>query len=112
MKERLTRKRGERSLGVTVLGARGDRCAKGAWWIGIICIFGSGTACQTPGLERHEYRRILMGVECRIVLYADDAVPGEVAATRAFDRIEELDNLLSDYKSDSLLSRLGRMRAG
>jgi thiamine biosynthesis lipoprotein len=53
-----------------------------------------------------------MGVECRIVLYADDAVPGEVAATRAFDRIEELDNLLSDYKSDSLLSRLGRMRAG
>jgi thiamine biosynthesis lipoprotein len=50
-----------------------------------------------------------MGTLVRIKLYARDAGQAKAAFRAAFDRIHELDEILSDYKPDSELSRL---RAG
>ncbi len=47
-----------------------------------------------------------MGVETRLVLFAPDSAAGLAAANAAFDRIAELDSLLSDYRVDSELNAL------
>jgi FAD:protein FMN transferase len=49
-----------------------------------------------------------MGVPFRIVLYAPDEKAAEAAAEAAFTRIEELNQIFSDYEFDSELSRLSR----
>lgn len=61
-----------------------------------------------PSLERHAFEHPAMGTLFRIVLYAEDPGTAERAAGRAFERIDELDACLSDYRPDSELSRLGR----
>ena len=49
-----------------------------------------------------------MGVQARIVLYAPDTTTAEIAARAAFDRIAELDAIMSDYRQDSELMQLCR----
>ncbi len=49
-----------------------------------------------------------MGLPFRIVLYAPDEPTAEAAARAAFDRIRQLNAILSDYEDDSELSRLSR----
>lgn len=53
-----------------------------------------------------------MGVRARVVLHAADEPSAAVAATRAFERIEQLDAVMSDYRDDSELAWLERQRAG
>lgn len=69
------------------------------------------TGCRTPEpksatLERHEFAQPQMGVPFRIVLYAPNSEVAEAAARAAFARIAELNAVMSDYDSDSELSRL------
>lgn len=52
-----------------------------------------------------------MGMEVRIVLYAAEEPRARSAARAAFDKIEELENIMSDYRPESELRRLER-RAG
>jgi FAD:protein FMN transferase len=59
-------------------------------------------------LDRFEFERPQMGVPFRIVLYAPNRAAAERAATAAFDRVHELNAILSDYESDSELSKLSR----
>lgn len=47
-----------------------------------------------------------MGTLFQIVLYASDTLVARAAADSAFDRIETLNNIFSDYKEDSELNRL------
>jgi thiamine biosynthesis lipoprotein len=61
--------------------------------------------------QRFEYARVSMGVPVRVVLYARDEAAGEAAARAAFDEIARLDAMLSDYRRDSVVTRLGE-RAG
>jgi len=49
-----------------------------------------------------------MGVPFRIVLYAPDAQQAQAAAEAAFERIKQLNAILSDYEGDSELTRLTR----
>jgi thiamine biosynthesis lipoprotein len=42
-----------------------------------------------------------MGVPVRIVLYSDDATSAHTAALAAYERIAELDNIMSDYRPQS-----------
>lgn len=49
-----------------------------------------------------------MGTLFRIELYAEDEQQAQRAFRAAFDRIAELDDILSDYKPDSELNRLCR----
>lgn len=57
-------------------------------------------------LQRFDYTEIHMGVEARVVLHAPDAATAWHAARAAFDRIAELDSVMSDYRPDSELMRV------
>ncbi len=82
------------------------------FFCGIILIL---SACQTPpnhsqksSLVRYEFNRPAMGLPFRIVLFAQNKFSAEAAAEAAFSRINQLNNLLSDYDPESELSRLSR----
>ena len=62
-------------------------------------------ACS-PRLERHEYRRLVMGVEARVTLFASDAAVAERAARAAFSRMAEVEQAMSDYRASSEVSRI------
>lgn len=47
-----------------------------------------------------------MGVPVRIVLHAQDTASARAAAAAAYDRIAQLDNIMSDYRPGSELRRL------
>ncbi len=53
-----------------------------------------------------------MGTRARIVLYTQSDAQAQKAATAAFDRIEELEEALSDYREESELNRLCREGIG
>ena len=61
---------------------------------------------QSTGLKRFEYKQYHMGVDVRIVLYA--ATEGEAvrAASAAFIRFAQLDDIMSDYRASSELMKL------
>lgn len=65
-------------------------------------------SCSSPEqeLQRYEYNSVHMGTQFKIVLYAADASLAGRASDAAFARIEELDNILSDYIDGSELNRL------
>lgn len=63
---------------------------------------------QASSVRRHEYSIERMGTRVRVVLYAQDAIASQRAANAAFQRIEELEQTLSDYREDSELNRLSR----
>ncbi len=57
-------------------------------------------------LSRSEYVRIRMGTQARIVLYAADEALAAQAAAAAFERIEQLEAVLSDWRVESEVARL------
>jgi len=68
----------------------------------------SGAAKQT----RFQFTQVHMGTEFKIILYAAGPEVATRAANAAFDRIGELDSIMSDYKPDSELMRLCQTEAG
>ncbi len=65
--------------------------------------------CFSPGqtaLQRFEFEKPEMGVPFRITLYATNSPQAEAAVEAAFKRIEQLNSILSDYDTDSELSKL------
>ena len=73
---------------------------------------GSPAGCSSPHAtlpgatdkgnpERHEFARVLMGTRCRIVVYGSSEQAAAEACAAAFDRISELESVLSDYRADS-----------
>jgi thiamine biosynthesis lipoprotein len=57
-------------------------------------------------VERFEFMRPAMGTQFRITLFAANAEAARAAADTAFDRIDKLEEILSDYQADSELSLL------
>jgi thiamine biosynthesis lipoprotein len=69
------------------------------------------TSCATlnqPDLQRFTSSRTEMGMEFRITLYAPDQATATLAANAAFDRIQQLNAIFSDYEDDSELTALSR----
>jgi FAD:protein FMN transferase len=68
------------------------------------------TACRsTPPekpLQRFQFTRPAMGTAITITLYAPDLAPARGAAAAAFQRIDALEDIMSDYQADSELMRL------
>ena len=58
------------------------------------------------GLSRYQYEQVHMGTRFRMVLYGRDQETANQAAQAAFDRITQLDKVLSDYDPQSEISRL------
>jgi thiamine biosynthesis lipoprotein len=86
----------KRSLVVVLIVALGGGCAS----------FGGRPKSQD--LQRNEYVRLLMGVRMRIVAYATDEPAAREAAGAAFERVAQLEDIMSDYETDSELMRLSR----
>jgi len=74
--------------------------------IGLALVATIGLACQTT-LERFEFTEVHMGVPVRMVLYASSEPQAAEAGRTAFARIRGLDAIMSDYRPDSELVRLG-----
>jgi len=75
---------------------------------GKLCALFLASSCATrttDELERFEFTEPQMGVPFRIVMYAPDRSAADFAARAAFDRIRRLNDILSDYDTDSELSR-------
>lgn len=70
--------------------------------------------CSAPvmGLARFEYSEVAMGVRARIVLYAKDEPSAKTAVRAAYDRIAALEEIMSDYRPTSELSRLSASAGG
>ncbi|MBC8001817.1 MAG: FAD:protein FMN transferase, partial [Opitutaceae bacterium] len=75
----------------------------------LLCLASCATK-KTDGteLDRFEFTRDEMGMPFNIVLFAKTRSEGEAAATAAFDRIHQLNGIMSDYDADSELSLLSR----
>lgn len=58
--------------------------------------------------ERFEYSSPHMGTQFQIVLYTANEKKAEMAAKEAFEHIEKLNRILSDYLDDSELNRLSQ----
>jgi FAD:protein FMN transferase len=76
----------------------------------LLCLLSSWTGCRTGSTPavRREFTATRMGMPWRIVLYAPSDREAEEAADAAWNRITELNRILSDYEPDSELSRLSR----
>lgn len=72
---------------------------------------GAGAGCSVP-MQRFEYVQPHMGTRIRLALYSPNEALASKAAEAAFDRIAQLNATLSDYESDSELSRLSRSSGG
>ncbi|MBV9866114.1 MAG: FAD:protein FMN transferase [Abitibacteriaceae bacterium] len=57
-------------------------------------------------LRRFEYAQLEMGVQTRLVVYTLDQATAERACTAAFNRIAQLEDIMSDYRPTSELMRL------
>ncbi|MGO8745318.1 MAG: FAD:protein FMN transferase [Thermoguttaceae bacterium] len=78
-------------------------CTVLAWLLGV-CIPAAGPA--EPSLARYQFDRTIMSIPIKLVLYAPDGATANRAAGAAFDRIAQLDDILSDYEAESELNRL------
>lgn len=80
--------------------------------LGLIFSVAALAGPQPPELHRYEAVEPHMGTLVRITIYA----PGEQAATdafrAAFDRIRDLDGILSDYRPDSELNQITNAAVG
>lgn len=68
----------------------------------------SDTATARHNEARWSFSQMHMGVAVRLTLFAKDRATAEQAAHAAFDRFRTLDNMMSDYQTNSELNQLCR----
>ncbi len=76
------------------------------WGVVLALSGAAGAAGPEAELERFQSTQIEMGVPFKIILYAPDKLTAKGALDAAFSRINKLNAVLSDYDSQSELSRL------
>ncbi len=78
------------------------------WFILVAVLAASSFTCVTEAarLERYEFQQVHMATLFKLVLYAPDPTLASEAAMAAFDRVERLDEILSDYRLDNELARV------
>ena len=87
-------------------GVQGQWYIVGFWVLSwFLCLPAFGQQQQSA---RFEYSQRHMGTLFRIVLYAPDSIRAGQAARAAFNRVAELNHILSDYEQDSELNQLCR----
>jgi thiamine biosynthesis lipoprotein len=81
----------------------------------VAVIFGAwaaGAREAQPALARYAYDEPHMGTRFQIVLYAPEEASAQRAAKAAFQRIADLDGIMSDYRPTSELMRLCQQAGG
>lgn len=66
----------------------------------------SDAQASSSALTRFTFTQYHMGIDARIVLYSGSEATAEAAALAAFDRIADLEAVMSDYRKDSELMLL------
>ena len=61
-------------------------------------------AADTSGLARSHFTQVEMGMQFKLLLYSAGQDAANRAAAAAFDRIHQLNGIMSDYDPDSELS--------
>ncbi|MEX2215891.1 MAG: FAD:protein FMN transferase [Phycisphaeraceae bacterium] len=82
---------------------------------GVAVLLNAGCASAAkapPDPKRYEYTHQQMGTYFRIVLYSHDEAKAKEAAKAAFDRIDELNAIFSDYDPHSEVSKLSASSGG
>lgn len=78
----------------------------------VLCLcLPSAVDAETPAnhsLQRFEFQKTLMGVPFAAAFYARDEASANAAIAAVWQRIEQLNSVMSDYDSDSELLRLCR----
>lgn len=75
-------------------------------WRRAAAVLAAVAAATGAGCARvHEYRRIVMGAECRLLIAADEAT-ADRAADAAFRRLAEVEQALSDWMAASEVRQL------
>ena len=77
-----------------------------------IVLLNAASISPAGSLRRFESSQPHIGTVARIIVYAPDAATAEKASKMAFERIGELDAILSDYRSDSELNQLCQQAGG
>ncbi len=82
-------------------------------FLALILIFCPGETLRSqsptkehPSLSRYEFLAPHMGTIFRLVFFASDANGAKSAANAAFERVAEINRVLSDYDPDSEISRV------
>ena len=76
----------------------------------VFVVIAQAAVAQPPA--RFEFAEDHMGTRVRMVVYAADEPAAKAAARAAFDRIAELNRIMSDYLSTSELMQLCRQAGG
>lgn len=75
----------------------------------LCCMMTIGCAARPRAeLQRLEFNQPHMGVQVRVVMFAEDSARAESAAKAAYREIERLESIMSDYRDDSEVALLGR----
>lgn len=95
-------------LGLCKRHRRKRMCLIVATLAGLLPCALSSPACSDPAptLQRFDFGRLEMGVEFRIRVYGCDSEAANKAATAAFDRVRELNAIMSDYDASSEVRKL------
>jgi len=64
---------------------------------------------HSQDVERYQFQSRHMGTQISIILYAESEPLAKAASNDAFKRIEELNQIMSDYVYESELNRLSRL---
>src|SRR5688500_2643010 len=71
----------------------------------LLIAFGALAAADAP-LARYTYSHMQMGMKFELTLYSADEAAANRAAKAVFQRVDQINGILSDYDPDSELSRL------
>jgi len=80
-----------------------------AFILGLMLLIPESGLLNAQDLERYTFHSNHMGTRFTIILYAENEGFAEEAANAAFDRIERLNQMMSDYIDESELNRLSRL---
>ena len=72
----------------------------------------AGHADDNTPRQRFQFEETHMGVPFRISVYASTEAVANKAVAAAYDRIEQLNRIFSDYDPDSEVSRLRSVASG
>ena len=77
-----------------------------------IGLLAGASSVQADDAKRWNFAEMHMGVPFRISVYGSDKVAANTAVAKAYKRIAELNQIFSDYESDSEVSRLRSHEVG
>lgn len=82
------------------------------WFAGVAIALSTLSVAHPSTLHRYESVEPSMGTLVKITVYTSDEQAATKAFRAAFDRIGDLDRILSDYKPDSELNRIATTAVG